>query len=423
MTTITQIAQALQTVLTTQADELAKESGFIQRQRNLKGSTYAQALIFGWLGDAQSSMEGLSQSAANVGVTITRQALDERFTQRSAHFLQRLVQAGLEQMLQSTSFNCAVMERFKGVYLLDSTVIELPSALQGEWASCNGAGLKLSVCWNLQQGELQQVHLHAARDHDQQAPLQQMPLPAGALRLSDLGYFHLDTFAQLHQQGTFWLTRYKVRTTLYDASGQPFDLWDWLAHQQPLSVCHVQLGKHHRLPCRLVAVRLPQEAWKQREWERKKQRRASPLRWALAQWNIYVTNVPEPLLAPSEVVEVVRLRWQIELLFKLWKSVGQVDEWRTHNPWRILTELYAKLFAMLIQHWLLLLGHGHHLDKSFHHMAQTIRKKAWHLACVLTRWDDLLFCLHSIQRCLLTGCRVSRSRSSMPSFQRLQSLS
>ena len=43
----------------------------------------------------------------------------------------------------------------------------------------------------------------------------------------------------------------------------------------------------------------------------------------------------------------------MELLYKLWKQHGQVDEWRTSNPWRVLCELYAKLIGVLLQHWLL----------------------------------------------------------------------
>jgi hypothetical protein len=45
----------------------------------------------------------------------------------------------------------------------------------------------------------------------------------------------------------------------------------------------------------------------------------------------------------------------MELLYKLWKQYGRIDEWRTANPWRILCELYAKLIGLLLQHWLMLL--------------------------------------------------------------------
>ena len=48
--------------------------------------------------------------------------------------------------------------------------------------------------------------------------------------------------------------------------------------------------------------------------------------------------------------------YNIELLFKLWKSQGRVDESRSTKPWRILCEVYAKLLAMLVQHWVFLVS-------------------------------------------------------------------
>ena len=52
---------------------------------------------------------------------------------------------------------------------------------------------------------------------------------------------------------------------------------------------------------------------------------------------------------------LLRERWQMEMLYKLWKQYGRIDEWRTMNQWRILCELYAKLIGLLLQHWLALL--------------------------------------------------------------------
>ena len=45
----------------------------------------------------------------------------------------------------------------------------------------------------------------------------------------------------------------------------------------------------------------------------------------------------------------------MEMRYKLWKQYGQIDEWRTANPWRILCELSAKLIGVLLQHWLIVL--------------------------------------------------------------------
>jgi hypothetical protein len=75
----------------------------------------------------------------------------------------------------------------------------------------------------------------------------------------------------------------------------------------------------------------------------------------LAAWTLLLTDVPPSLLTLPEALVLLRERWQIELLFKLWKQEGRLDEWRTSSPWRVLCEIYAKLIGLLLQHWLFLL--------------------------------------------------------------------
>ena len=60
------------------------------------------------------------------------------------------------------------------------------------------------------------------------------------------------------------------------------------------------------------------------------------------------------MLSLEEALVLARCRWQLELLWKLWKSYGRIDESRSQNPWRVLCEIYAKLLGMLVQHWTLL---------------------------------------------------------------------
>lgn len=213
-------------------------------------------------------------------------------------------------------------------------------------------------------------------------------------------------------------------TRLFTHQGEALDLLALLKQAGHERVDReILLGAQAHLPCRLVAQAVPDAVLTQRQqrlkaWERKHQKRASENRWTLLAWNIYVTNAPVKLLTAVEVFEVAHLRWQIELLFKLWKSELRLDEWRSHNPWRILCEIYAKLIAIVIQHWLILIGDGHHLHKSLTQMSRTVQKKAWHLAAVLSQRHALIQVLIDLDRCLHAGCRISPSSSSPPTFQR-----
>jgi len=266
--------------------------------------------------------------------------------------------------------------------------------------------------------------LHPAREHDQRAPLAQARLSADSLRLADLGYFKLDVLEMLAEDEAFWVTRYKQSTTLYGATGaQPLDLVAVLQASPEQTIdLPIQLGATHRLPCRLIAQRVPDDVLRQRQarlrqWETDKQRQASPRRWALLAWTLYVTNAPRTVLSPADVLAIGTVRWQIEVLFRLWKDEVKLDEWRTDNVWRMLCELYAKLIACIVQHWLMLVGGVHDLARSLVQAAHTIRAKAWQLAEFLTNRQLLVRTIRKIGAILQAGCRISSSSSSPPTWQ------
>ena len=69
---------------------------------------------------------------------------------------------------------------------------------------------------------------------------------------------------------------------------------------------------------------------------------------------ILVTNAPADLLGLYEVGIVRRVRWQIELMFKVFKSEGGLERTWARTRDRILSELFGKLLAMVVQQWCLL---------------------------------------------------------------------
>src|SRR5438552_16219266 len=91
-TTIAQIEQALREVVEQDAPRLARETGFIQRERNFDGSDFAQVLIFGWLQNGEASLDELTQVAQERDVTLSGSGLSQRFTPQCAQFMRLLVE-------------------------------------------------------------------------------------------------------------------------------------------------------------------------------------------------------------------------------------------------------------------------------------------------------------------------------------------
>lgn len=125
------------------------------------------------------------------------------------------------------------------------------------------------------------------------------------------------------------------------------------------------------------------------------------------------------MLSFEEAVVMARARWQIELLFKLWKQHGLLDESRSAKPWRQLCELYAKMLGLLIQHWLLVLNCWRFANRSLTQAAQTIRRYATTLALVLSHPNLLTLLLIRLHDCLSVGCRISTRKTVPATFQRL----
>jgi hypothetical protein len=434
MATIPQVATAMQDVLTTAADAAGRASGFVQRASPLGGATFTQTLVFGFLASAAPTLEQLAQTAATLGVVVSPQALDQRCTKSAAACLERVLSQAITRVVAAAPVAVPILERFTAVYLQDSSTIVLPDTLGTVWPGCGGstpahtaAALKLQVRLDLRSGQLEGPQLQAGRASDHDAALRTL-LPAGSLRLADLGYWSLEDLQTLDQQGVFWLSRLQAATAVFTADGQRWEVLDLLEAQPGAGVdLPIQLGVTHRLPARLLAVRVPQEVADQRrrrlrEEARRKGKAVSAARLALAAWTILVTNVPADMLELREALVLARTRWQIELLFKLWKSHGRVDEARSTKPWRVLCEVYAKLLAMVVQHWLFLASCWAYPDRSLPKAAQTVRKHALHLASAFRDTAHLQHAIGTIQRCLTTGCRQNRRKKAPNTYQLLLDL-
>ncbi len=433
-TIISQVCQAMQTVLTDMADELARASNFVKRQVKITGSNFCQTLVMGWLGKPEATLEELCQTAAAVGLEITPQGLEQRFTKEAADFMKAELEKAMGQVIQAEPVTIPLLQRFNGVYLTDSSTVSLPNELSEVWVGCGNksgsgkAALKLETRIEMLQGDIDGPVLTDGRTNDRKAARQHKSLPKESLSIADLGYWKLADLEEKSSKDIYWLSRAQVGTILYDEWGKRWSLADLMSRQKDNQVeMPILLGAKHQIEARLVAVRVPQEVADQRRYKLKKQARkkgqaVSKARLALAGWTMFVTNVPKGKLSVEEALILGRMRWQIELIFKLWKSHGQIDKSRSEKPWRILCEVYAKLIAMIIQHWAFLIGNWSFPNRSLVKAAKTVRQHALNLAVVLGDLPRLEEALTILGRCLAAGCRINKSVKTPRTFQILLAL-
>ncbi len=455
MSSISQVAEAMQRVLRTRAKQLERATKFVQRSTaQLDGPAFAQTTVFGWMDNPEASYPQLQHVAASLEVAVSAQAIEQRFGRESAALLRELVQEAVGEVLSSEARAPELLSRFNGVYVQDGTLISLPAALKEEWPGWGGSrpeagqsSLRVQVRLDLAQGGMQGPWLQAGRDAERSGEAYEVPLPTGCLYNVDAGYFTLAEMRAHGKAGRDWLTSAKAGMLLVDQRGQCWDLVSFLRAQSGDEVdVELFLGKRERLPARLIAKRVSPQQTQQRRAQanrsvegkvkgvqrpnerrprptgnqrqrQRKHRRTGPARLQLLEWTILVTNVPQALLCVEEALVLARCRWQIELCWKLWKQFGQLDTWRSAKPYRILTEIYAKLLGLLITHWLTLIECWQAPNRSLGKARQVAQWLAPVLALGVAGVVPLEAMVARTAHAMASGCTVNARRKRPAAYQ------
>lgn len=438
MTTLSQVSQAMQTLLTEAAQAADAKLHYTKRPDLAKfsASTLVQTLVFGWLAHPDATREQLAHSAAQVGVSVSLQAIDQRLSLSTAELLREVLASSTQHLIAADPVAIPLLQRFSGVRVQDSTTIVLPDLLAEQWQGCGGsspehtsAALKCGVQFDVLTGCLCCLDLANGRAADARLPLQSAELPKGSLRLADLGFVSLKGLAELSEREVYWLSKLEPTSLITSATQESQSLLSYVQGYQELSSWEeeVWVGKNRQVKARLMVTRVPQEVADQRRRRIRKtaqEKGATPsaVALALASWTILITNIPATLLSIGEALVLSKVRWQIELLFKLWKSHGKVDEWRSRKPEQILCEVYAKLLAMVIQHWVLAVSCWAYPDRSLVKAAQVVREQAPVMACARAQVERLNEALETIQGILKRNARINPRRKHPNTYQLLLAL-
>ena len=307
--------------------------------------------------------------AARLGVDGSPHAIHRRFTMATATLLHHVLMASLTQVIIADPVAIPILHRFSSVRIHDSTTIGLPDALTTSYRGCGNhgpvgtAGMKCGVQLDLLTGALCGIDLVDGRAADHALPIQHAPMPAGSLRLADLGFYNLTVLQTIADAGSYWLSRIQTNSRVRLPGRPKQSILDVVTALGTADHWEgpVIIGTNVRIAARLLIQRVPAAVAAHRRQRvaddaHVKRRPVPKNALALCNWAIVITNVPPDQLSLTEAMVVLKIRWQIELLFKLWKSHGQVDTWRTEKPARILGEIDATLIGLIFQHWLLVVS-------------------------------------------------------------------
>src|SRR5436305_304288 len=161
MTSVADVEQQLQYLLESRANELARETGCVVRQRKLDGATIVQTLLFGFQGHPHASLEQLASTAQVRAVSVTDTAIDKRFSEACAQFLHAMLEEMSSVVVQAAqAVPLKLLKRFSAVICEDRSTITLPDELVDLWQGCGGnqghtaAAVKVHTRWDLTRGRL-----------------------------------------------------------------------------------------------------------------------------------------------------------------------------------------------------------------------------------------------------------------------------
>lgn len=343
---------------------MAKKSQFIQRRTSqLTGENFLMMNVFNSFVVEQSLNDSCDWLEEHYGISMTKQSLDERYNTHAVAFMKACFKKVLEEL------NTKALSKLSGlplscIQITDASSIKLPSNLSTFYKGYKGNGgaamIKIHLNYDLQSGGITDISLGDGSRHDNNYEFGEgEQIQTEGLYLRDLGYYGIDYFKKIDQAGAYYLSRAKTNATFYekdDKGGyQRIELSEYLPDQgASKELIGIYLGSKKKLAVRLILEAVPQAVAAQRLAKLKmyaskqKDKTVSEHRKAMCHYNLFITNVPSDKIAMEQIRAIYSLRWQVELMFKIWKSTYKVDQFQKMNIFRFECYLYARLIAILI---------------------------------------------------------------------------
>lgn len=433
MSIVAKVSEALQSVFRNCAEEANRVAKVVKRRRKFTPTTLAQSFILALLQNPKANSEEIAMIAAASGIDVTHQAVEQRYSPQLVEFFEVLFSKIAQQVVGSEKSLAPLLDRFTEVVAIDGSTVSLPDSQESRYQGCGGSyeggksALKLQTELNLRSGHLRCVQIEQGRAPDAATDRQHIKQTKGSLRLADLGYFSIPVLMQIDESDAYYLSRIQHQTKIH-VNGSKLDLVTWLnSLGQAVVDRQIEIGACDRHPCRLIAWRVPLEIANRRRQKlhaatrKKTGGQPSAASLAACDWEFLVTNVPEAMLSVKEAIVLYRARWQIELLFKRWKSYCVIDEFDGRNDTIKMARFWARLCAALLQHWLsITAAWSPILHVSLAKTAKLIRQFAKDIAIALSEGEGLIVILKRFCRMARAGCKRTKRKANPGTLELLR---
>ena len=267
------------------------------------------------------SFRALGAWAVLVGLADISDSAWRKRLKRANPWLEWLVSQLLAAAVTSAPQRCPLRRR---VLLVDATRLRQQGGSGDDW--------RVHLAYDLTAARMAQLRVCDKRSAEK---LSHFSFQAGDILVADNGYGYRSQLAEAQQQQADVLLRIALATFPFEHDdGRTFDAANWLLSHHGALVewtgwC--RSGKQ-RYRVRLIGSKLPADkaALLRKRKTRKAAKnghRASSQSLQLAAWLVLVTTL-ETSWSASELLQLYRARWQIELVFKRLKQLLRVTDLR-----------------------------------------------------------------------------------------------
>ena len=298
------------------------------------------------------------------GFKITKQSIDGRFTEGAVAFVKELLKELLERQL-SKVFCAGFLSQFNKVRIKDSTRFTVADKLRGHFKGSGGGKGTSNACvciqyeYDARSGKILDLNVTSGTRNDAtDASETKAEIDEGDLVLRDLGYFNLSVLTGFAVQGASFISRLNTSILVFEPDTKEQigfkELYDQMGGQQQTRCDKLVLvGKGKMEQLRLIVEIVPEQVYQERirkvnKYNKEKGWTTSEEYKARCRFNMFITNVPEEELSIEEAMLIYRLRWQVELMFKNWKSVCKIDKIQPMKYERFACLLFAKLILIML---------------------------------------------------------------------------
>lgn len=345
-----------------QIEEIARVSGFVQRSSKLTGTIFLSIFTLGMNLYQKPSLTQLLGLLKMIipDFEISREGIQQRINEYAVTFFELMLSRCINISVQNIDLN--LLTNFKRVLILDSTIIELHKELseyfKGYGGNASESALKIQFCYDLKSGKFFYFLQDAINSDTKYENSFVDKINSDDLIIKDMGYFNPQAFIDLSDKGAYFLSRWKSNLEIFTKNENDdivfLDIEKFLEKTDFLREIEIYIKKGAQTSkARLVVEPVPEEVKnirlrKLEKNSKKKGKQTKELTKLFQGFNIYVSNIPNNLLARNNFRKLYGVRWQIELVFKNWKSNFNLDKVSGIKPERIKCMIYSRLLLIFI---------------------------------------------------------------------------